>query len=164
VAKDTLHAYLAHLEDSFLVRTVSMASGSERQRMVNPRKVYPIDMGLIPVFDTTQRSNLGHALEAAVLIELERRGAQLSYVRTAGGLEVDFLARYPEGGTELIQVCANLDPPATREREMRALLEAGAEHKGATRHLVCLDTESPRDLPRGIVFHSASAWLLGEAQ
>jgi len=41
VANDTLHAYLGHLEDAFLIRTVSMSSGSERQRMVNPRKAYP---------------------------------------------------------------------------------------------------------------------------
>lgn len=51
VAKDTLHQYLAHLEDALLLRTVSVAGGSERRRMVNPRKVYPIDPGLIPVYD-----------------------------------------------------------------------------------------------------------------
>ena len=45
VGKDTLHAYLAHLEDAFLVRTVAMHSASERQRMVNPRKAYPVDPG-----------------------------------------------------------------------------------------------------------------------
>lgn len=44
--------------------------------MVNPRKAYPIDMGLIPVFDSTGRANEGHALETAVLLELQRRGAQ----------------------------------------------------------------------------------------
>ena len=38
VGKDTLHDYLSHLEDAFLVRTVAMHSASERQRMVNPRK------------------------------------------------------------------------------------------------------------------------------
>ena len=51
VAKDTLHVYLTHLEDVFLIRTVAIASESERRRMVNPRKAYPIDPGLIPVFD-----------------------------------------------------------------------------------------------------------------
>lgn len=29
--------------------------------MVNPRKAYPIDMGLIPVFDPTGRATLGQA-------------------------------------------------------------------------------------------------------
>jgi hypothetical protein len=161
VAKDTLHAYLAHLEDAFLIRTVSISSGSERQRMVNPRKAYPIDMGLIPVFDPTGRPNLGHALETAMLLELERCGAQISYVRTTGGFDVDFLARYPEGGEELIQVCANLDAPATRERETRALLEAGTERRGATLSLISLEPDAPRGLPRGIEWRSASAWLLG---
>src|SRR5450759_3218892 len=36
VGRDTLHDYLAYLEDAFLVRTVAMHSASERQRMVNP--------------------------------------------------------------------------------------------------------------------------------
>ncbi|MGH9840571.1 MAG: hypothetical protein ACREEM_17475 [Blastocatellia bacterium] len=47
VAKDTLHALLAHLEDAFLVRLAPIATGSERQRQSNPRKVYPVDAGLI---------------------------------------------------------------------------------------------------------------------
>ena len=162
VAKDTLHAYLGHLEDAFLIRTVSMSSGSERQRMVNPRKAYPIDMGLIPVFDPTGRANLGHALETAVLLELQRRGAQISYLRTAAGYEVDFLVRYPEGGEELIQVCADLNATATLERETPALLAAGTERPGATLRLVSLTADNPRDLPRGVLWQPALEWLLSE--
>ncbi len=67
--------WLGYLEDCFLVRIVWMESASERQRMVNPRKAYPVDPGLIPVFDRTGRANLGHAPETAVLLELERRAA-----------------------------------------------------------------------------------------
>src|SRR5881628_1938767 len=92
VGKDTLHDYLAHLEDAFLVRTVSMHSASERQRMVNPRKAYPVDPGLIAPFERSGRTHHGRALETAILLELERRGYEASYVRTAEGFEVDFLA------------------------------------------------------------------------
>ena len=162
VAKDTLHAYLAHLEDAFLIRTVSVASGSERRRMVNPRKIYPIDMGLIPIFDRSGRANLGHALETCVLLELERRGAEIAYVRTPEGFEVDFLARYADGHQELIQVCADLDTPATRERETRALVEAAREHKRAIRYLITLQPEFSRELPKGMTAHSAAAWLLAD--
>ena len=63
VAKDTLHAYVGHLEDAFLIRTLPIAADSGRRRMVNPRKVYPVDPGLIPVFDRAGRDNTGHALE-----------------------------------------------------------------------------------------------------
>ena len=34
VGKDTLHEYLAHLEDAFVIRTVERHAPSERQRMV----------------------------------------------------------------------------------------------------------------------------------
>jgi predicted AAA+ superfamily ATPase len=164
VAKDTLHAYLAHLEDAFLIRALSVAAESERRRMVNPRKVYPIDPGLIPVFDRSGKANVGHALETCVLLELERRGAEVAYVRTVGGFEVDFLARYPDGQEDLIQVCADLDTAATREREARALLEAADEYKRASVRLITLQAETARDLPKAVTVHSAVAWLLGPEQ
>ncbi|MBM3495790.1 MAG: ATP-binding protein, partial [Armatimonadetes bacterium] len=97
VARDTLHELLAHLEDCFLIRVVSIEASSERRRMVNPRKVYPVDAGLIPVFDVSGRSNIGHALETAVLVELERRRSTVTYVSTPEGYEVDFLVRGPAG-------------------------------------------------------------------
>ncbi len=160
IAKDTLYAYLAHIEDSFLIRTVSIASNSERRRMVNPRKVYPIDSGLIPVFDKSGGANLGHAFETCVLLALDRRGAEVAYVRTASGFEVDFLAEYPDGSQELIQVCSDLDAPATRERETRALLDAAGEYPRATLNLVSLEPERPHDFPSAIIWHSAAEWLL----
>ncbi len=162
VAKDTLHAYLSHLEDAFLIRTVFVASDSERRRMVNPRKIYPIDSGLIPVFDRSGKSNLGHALETCVLLELERRGAEIGYVRTADGFEVDFLARFPDSRQELIQVCADLDTPTTMERESRGLLAAGSEHPKATLHVISLEPEVSKSLPKKINVKAAVDWLLAE--
>ena len=73
VAKDTLHAYLGHLEDAFLIRTLPIAGGSERRRMVNPRKVYPVDPGLIPVFDREDALTKATPWRRS-LLELERRG------------------------------------------------------------------------------------------
>ncbi|MBM4297581.1 MAG: ATP-binding protein [Deltaproteobacteria bacterium] len=160
ISKDTVHQLLSYLEDCFLVRTVWVETTSERRRMVNPRKAYPVDPGLIPVFDRSGRANLGHALETAVRVELERRGLQVGYVRTDGGHEVDFLVRHPGSKTELIQVCAELDEPATREREARALLAAAAEYPGASMHLITLTPESAQGLPAQIAVHSAVQWFL----
>jgi hypothetical protein len=163
IAKDTLHDYLGYLEDAFLVRTLSIATDSERRRMVNPRKVYPIDPGLIPLFDRSGRANLGHALETCVALELERRGAQLSYLRTKDGYEVDFLAWYPGQGSELIQVCTAVDSSATLEREVRALQAAAIEHPRASLHLVVLHQPMRAAVPSKIHVHSAVEWLLGSA-
>lgn len=161
ISKDTVHQLLGYLEDCFLVRTVWIDAASERKRMVNPRKAYPVDPGLIPVFDRTGRANVGHALETAVLVELERRGFHVTYVRTPEGHEVDFLARQPGGPEELIQVAADATDTVTAKRELRALAEAGTVYPKATRRLLTLTRDSlPADVPSGIVAQPAYEWLL----
>ena len=82
VANDTLRAYPSHLEDALLIRTVSMSSDSERQRMVNPRKAYRIDMGLIPVSDPMGRANMEPALEPAVYSSWRDGGAAVLYANS----------------------------------------------------------------------------------
>ncbi|MEW6520819.1 MAG: DUF4143 domain-containing protein [Thermodesulfobacteriota bacterium] len=163
ISRDTVHQLLAHLEDCFLVRMVWMESNSERQRMVNPRKAYPVDPGLIPVFDRSGRSNLGPALETAVLIELQRRRCTVTYVRSPAGHEVDFLARGPDDSLDLIQVCADASDPATAERELRALLAAGEMHPGARMRLLTLTRDgAPAVIPPGVLVQPAYEWLLAE--
>lgn len=161
ISKDSVHQFLAYLDDCFLIRTVWMEATSERQRMVNPRKVYPVDSGLIPVFDRTGRSNTGHALETAILIELERRRGEISYVKTPGGFEVDFLARYPSGEMDLIQVCTDVRDPETSRRELRALLEAGRLFPQADKYLLTLTMDGiPRESPPEVMAQPAYVWLL----
>ncbi len=160
VGKDTLHSYLAHLEDAFLLRSITIHTDSERRRQVNPRKVYPIDTGLIPVFDRSGKANLGHALEAAVLLELQRRGAELAYVRTAGGFEVDFHARHADGPESLIQVCVSLDAAATLARETRALQDAAAHYPRAERLIITFDQPARLAVSDGINVRSAHEWFL----
>lgn len=162
VGKDTLHKYLGYLEDTFLLRGIAIAADSERRRRVNPRKVYPIDTGLIPIFDRSGKANLGHALKTAVFVELDRRGAEVAYVRTANGFEVDFHARYVEGREELIQVCASVDQPTTLAREIRALQDAAPDFPQAGLVLVALDRPALLDIPAGVTVIAARDWLLGE--
>lgn len=164
IAKDSVHAYVGHLEDAFLVYSVWLAAGSERRRMTNPRKVYPVDPALIPIFDPSGRFQPSKALETAVCIELFRRGAETGYVRTREGFEVDFLARYPGAGQELIQVCAEALDAATEERELRALLAARQEHPRADLTLVTLVPESFHDAPPEIRVADASQWLLEDGR
>jgi predicted AAA+ superfamily ATPase len=161
VAKDAVHAMLGHLMDAFLLGAVPIATESERQRNSNPRKLYPADPGLIKAFAASGRANLGHALETVVFNELERRGAEVGYVKTATGLEVDFLARHRAAGEELLQVCADVSAPDTLAREVRALKEAAKEHPRARRRLLVLDRDAlVRPGAPGIEVRPAYEWLL----
>ena len=165
IARDTVHQLLGHLDDCFLVRVVSMESNSERQRMVNPRKAYPVDTGLIPIFDRTGRANLGHALETAVFIELERRRLEVTYVRTPQGYEVDFLVRGADRRPELIQVCADLSDAAVAERKLRALAAAGEQFPDARKRLLTLERgDIPSTLPDGVIAETACEWMLNEGE
>jgi predicted AAA+ superfamily ATPase len=161
VGKDTLHAMVAQLEDAFLIRSVALATESERRRNSNPRKVYPADTGLIGAFDRSGRANLGHALETVVIHELDRRGAEVGYVRTEEGYEVDFLARYFDHREELIQVCASPTLPEIQAREFRALEGAAREYPNATKRLLILTHDAmPVQAPPGVIVQPAYEWLL----
>ncbi|MDP2183405.1 MAG: ATP-binding protein, partial [Actinomycetota bacterium] len=131
VGKDTLHEYLRHLTDAFLVFTVEVRRRSYKARMVNPRKVYAVDPGLAWAMSTCAAQDVGARLETAVYLELRRRltdlrHGRISYHRTASGRQIDFVVDSvtPGGPVELIQVCANMGSEATIAREVAALEEA----------------------------------------
>lgn len=161
VAKDAVHAMLSHLLDAFLLSAVSLATDSERKRNSNPRKIYPADPGFIKAFDVSGKANLGHALETAVLNELERRGAEVGYVKTEEGFEVDFLARHPDTGDELVQVCADPSEAMTLSRELRALSAAKKQYRRAVCRLLVLDHDmvSRVEAP-GVHVQPVYEWLL----
>ena len=163
IGKDTLHAYLDHLEDAFLIRTIAMQSASERQRMVNPRKAYPIDPGLIALFERSGRTHAGRALETAVLLEFERRGWDVSYVRTSDDWEVDFLAHRAGEKPILAQVCLESEGDDTWDRELRALEAAATAYPDARPFLLTLDAAPPRRaMPAKLTWAPAARWLLEE--
>ena len=162
IGKDTLHAYLEHLQDAFLVRVLNMHSASEKQRLVNPRKVYPIDAGLIPLYEQPGREHRGRALETAVLLELERREYTVAWLRVGDDREVDFFASKPGEPPLLVQVCLDTSDDATWEREVRALEAAATSHPHADALLITQDQSPPtRRLPGRLQWYSAAQWLLG---
>lgn len=161
VAKDVLHAMFGYLVDAFLISPVPLATESERRRNSNPRKIYPVDPGLIGAFDASGRANLGHSLETVVLNELERRKASIGYVKTADAFELDFHVRYPGGGEELLQVCADPSTAKTLDRELRALHAAATEHPRATRRLLVLTRDQLLAAATlDVVAQPAYEWLL----
>lgn len=159
--RESLYEMLGHLEDAFLLEAIPVATDSEKRRQVNPRKIYPADPALGPVFDRSQKSNLGHALEVAVHNELRRRGAETAYVKTKDGHEVDFLSLAPNGSHSLIQVCADIDDPATLAREVRALRAAADEHPCDRQLILTAESRLPfPESPAPIEILPAWQWML----
>lgn len=159
--KNALHEMLAHLEDAYLVQGVSIDSRSQRQRQVNPRKMYPIDTGLSQAFRPGPDADRGRLLETLVFLDLRRRGCEVHYLRTEAGHEVDFIARRTDAPPALIQACESLSDPATRARELRALSAAMQERGMDSAAVVTLDADERIDTPAGLItVVPAWRWLL----
>jgi len=142
VAKTTLHEYVDHLRDVFLLHAAFIKTDSERRRMVNPVKVYATDSGLTDAFALSRDPDIGRLLENCIYLDLCRRGFQVSYIVTSSGFEVDFLAEHFDGRRHIIQAAADISNAETREREIRALVEAGRNEKGVELLLLNLSEES----------------------
>ncbi len=158
VGKATLLTYLDHLVDAFLVFLLPLRSRSARQRTVNPRKVYAVDTGLARAMHRAGARDRGALLENAVYLELRRRYGRLAdttltWVKTRSGREVDFAVDDPivGGPPQLIQVCWSMSDPATRGRELDALVEAMGETGCTLGTVVTLADEDTLDTPAGRV-------------
>ncbi|MBW1741056.1 MAG: ATP-binding protein [Deltaproteobacteria bacterium] len=159
--KNTLHEYLGYLSDTYLFFQVYVHTHSERVRMVNPRKIYAIDPGLVRACSRSIRTDWGHLLENFVFLELRRSSAVIEYYRTKKGREVDFLVTGRGGQKSLVQVSADMKEPVTRQRELRSLLEAMKECKLRQATVVTLNQEEKLETEAGLIhILPASLWAL----
>ncbi len=169
VGKSTLYDLLDYFVDAFLLFTIPVFDRSLRVREANPKKAYAIDPGLAFAVSPAGVSNLGARLENAVYLELRRRlrgtrDGAISHYSTSAGSEVDFIVGDPEAGqaTQLVQVCADMSKATTREREVRALVDAMEETGLSESTIVTMHDSEDLTVESGIVHVvPAWAWMLG---
>jgi predicted AAA+ superfamily ATPase len=164
VSRETLFALLEHFQDAHLVFAIPVFRTSERARATNPRKLYSIDPGLAAAMSHVTATNVGARLENAVFLELRRRHGrlvqgQVSYYLTASGREVDFVVGdiFEGRAGRLVQACASLSAPETREREVGALVEAMAETGLKQAEVVTLGEDGTLETEAGTV-RAVPAW------
>ncbi len=118
----TILEYFSFLEDAYLVGFMPKFSYSLKVQMVNPRKIYVIDPGIIKIASTSFTEDKGHLLENLVYWELRRQGKELYYFNENKS-ECDFVVMKNERIEQVIQVCYEL-LPENREREINGLKDA----------------------------------------
>ena len=118
---NTVKNYIDYLENSWLLFTMTVYDFSVKRQQVAPKKVYAIDTGLANAVGFSFSANTGRLLENLVFLALRRRTQEVYYYTSPAGFEVDF---YLPETRELLQVTQNMEQPATREREVRALTDA----------------------------------------
>lgn len=129
IGKDTLFEYLSWLEDANFVKLVPLFDFSLKKQMVNPKKIYCIDTGLITAISSQFSENKGRYLENLVFLELLRRGKEIYYFKNSKGNEIDFLVTEKGKPKQLIQVCSDLENPKVKEKEVCLLINAANQFK-----------------------------------
>lgn len=120
-ATSTVLSWFSHLESSYLVSFLPMFSYSSKAQLINPRKVYAIDLGLVKVISSAFTEDLGRKLENLIFLHLRRKYSELYYYDDKG--ECDFVAMKNNAVAELIQVCFELTPDNVK-RETTGLIKA----------------------------------------
>jgi len=119
-SKQTISNYLRYLQEAFFVIAHDKFSYSPRQRIMNPKKIYLLDMGFA-LLSTDFSENRGKLLENAVAVEMFRRRADCFYYK--GRRECDFIVKRGTKPEAAVQVCWELTPK-NEARELRGLREA----------------------------------------
>jgi hypothetical protein len=120
-ATSTILSWFSHLELSYLVSFLPMFSHSTKAQLINPRKVYAIDLGLVDVISNTMTDDSGRKLENLIFLHLRRKYTELYYFDEKG--ECDFVAMKNGVVQELVQVCYDLNPDNLK-REMNGIMQA----------------------------------------
>jgi predicted AAA+ superfamily ATPase len=117
----TIMEYFSSLESSYLFYFIPRFSYSLKAQMINPRKVYSTDPGLITVNSSSFSDDSGRKLENIVFNYLRLRYKEIFYYQKKG--ECDFIATKKGANPEVVQVCYKLDQD-NLNRELNGLFEA----------------------------------------
>lgn len=157
---NTVKNYIEYLENSWLFFTVIVYDYSVKRQQIAPKKVYGIDTGLLNKIGFSFSPNTGRLQENLVFLALRRRFADIYYVQSTPGYEVDF---YLPERRQLIQVAQQLEQPQTREREVRSLLSAMEAFDVPSALILSEANRDPIQVNQRVIkIQSLAEWLLQE--
>lgn len=146
----TVAKYIGHLEEAFLFFSLPRFSFKARQQAAANRKIYCIDNGLVSARGVRFTPDTGRMVENLVAVALHKRAldgaCELFFWKDARQREVDFVVKEGRQVTQLIQVCWDLSGERARQREFRALLQAGRDLACDRLLVLTADTDSEEEV------------------
>ena len=151
---NSVSKFISFLEESYLLFSLPKFDYSLKKQIVNPKKVYCIDNGLITQNSKTFSNDFGKLLENSVFINLKSKQKELFYFK--GNKECDFVVRIGSKIEEAYQVCYILDD-FNKEREINGLIEALNEFNLKEGFILTLNQED-EFLIEGKKIHILPTW------
>jgi len=120
-ATRTVMEYFSYLEESWLFFFVPKFSYSQKKQLVNPKKVYAIDTGLVRANSRSFSEDYERKFENMVYLHFRRKYQEIYYFSEKQ--KCDFVVFDRKGLVELVQICAELNPDNLK-RELNGLWKA----------------------------------------
>jgi predicted AAA+ superfamily ATPase len=150
----TVSDFVGWFQDSYLLFLVPRFSYSAKSMMINPKKVYAIDTGLIKANTLSKSDDVGRLLENAVFLHFRRTKFRINYFKEKG--ECDFILFDKNKFVGAIQVCVVVSSD-NRNREINGLVDAlnCFDHNQGT--IITLNQEDTL-IEQGKTIHIIPAW------
>lgn len=164
-SKRTIANQLKYLETAFFLFPVEKFGYKTRERVMQPKKIYPIDLGfyrLSPRFS----ADYGVLMESLVAIELFKKsfyeGTEFYYWKDYQGREVDFIIKDGLSVKQLIQVTYASSKDELNRREVEALIKASTDLRCKNLLVLTWDYEDEEKKDgKKIRYVPLYKWLLG---
>jgi predicted AAA+ superfamily ATPase len=157
ITNKSISAYINTLAESYIFYKANRYDIKGKQHLSTQEKYYMVDLGLRnALLEKNLSTDRGHLLENVVYLELIRRNNQV-WIGKIDNLEVDFVARTPEGYTQYIQVAQTVQNPKTLARELNPFNKIGDHHE---KMIITMDYESGSY--NGVKHVNVIDWLLGK--
>ena len=141
--------YIDFLSEAYLFFTVFKYEYSMKKQIINNRKIYAIDQGLVNAVSFSFSKNEGKLIENVVFLELKRQKQEVYYYQEEA--ECDFVIKKGAKIAHAIQVSVSLSKPETRKREIKGLLKAMDKFKLKEGTIVTLSEERKITIDKKIV-------------
>ncbi len=135
---NTIISLISYYEESYLLFTVPRFDFSYKKQIVNPKKIYAIDPGMIKMNTVSFTNDQGRILENMVYLFLRRSGNEVFYFKQKN--ECDFITKSKDGLFAVYQVCYKLTED-NKQRELNGLLEAMEYFKLESGRIITIDQE-----------------------
>jgi predicted AAA+ superfamily ATPase len=135
-ATSTVLEYFSYLEACWLFFFIPKFSYSQKKQLINPKKVYSIDTGMVTANSRSFSQDLGRRFENLVFLTLRRKHHEIYYFSEKK--ECDFVVFDRRGLLAVVQVCYKLSSE-NMDRELEGLWEAMSFFSLKKGYLVTLD-------------------------
>ena len=143
------------LEDAYLFFFVPKYSDSMRAQLVNPRKIYCVDTGMLQTVSTRTVYNDALRFENLVFLALRRRYRGIFYYAEED-CECDFVAFHRHSAAMAVQACVELHSQDL-DRELKGIRAAMSRFALKEGWIVTLDQDDSFNVAEGLV-HVVPFW------